>query len=244
MVLHLPIGVLAALLVLEIGVALRQIEIAQRVRVTLSGLLALTGGVAALTGWVLSTESSYGGETVELHFWLGLASAGLALTLAVWSAIPRLYGIYVANLALISVTIGAAGHLGAELTHGANWLWTPFRTASKPAAASRPAAPPVGPAPAAGLYSSVIAPILEKHCTECHGAEKRKAHLALNTLEGVWAGSDQGTVIDPAAPEQSELLRRLLLPATDDERMPPGDKPPLTPQEIDTLRDWILAGAK
>ncbi|MBL8878089.1 MAG: hypothetical protein JNG88_03125 [Phycisphaerales bacterium] len=243
MVLHVPIGVLVALLILELGIALRQIEIAQRVRIALAGLLAASAVVAAMTGWILSNESSYGGETLDRHFWLGLLTAGFSASLFGWSFRPRFYGAYITNLFLIAVAIAAAGHLGAELTHGANWLWAPFRPSQRPAAQPMRAASAAPATTAPSQYSLVVAPIFEKHCVECHGEEKNKARLRLDTYEAILAGSDQGAVIDQNSPAESELLRRLLLPSESDERMPPGENPPLTPEELDAIRAWIMAGA-
>src|SRR5262249_46221541 len=42
---------------------------------------------------------------------------------------------------------------------------------------------------------------------------------------------------------ESEMLRRLKLPADDDDHMPPSEKPQPTAEEIAAIEKWIAAGA-
>jgi hypothetical protein len=44
-------------------------------------------------------------------------------------------------------------------------------------------------------------------------------------------------------PAESELLRRLRLPADDEEHMPPAEEPQLTKEELALLERWVAAGA-
>jgi hypothetical protein len=61
-------------------------------------------------------------------------------------------------------------------------------------------------------------------------------------------GGDSGSPIDLKTPDQSELLRRVLLAHDDDEFMPPSSKKkerkPLTQEEVARLKNWIVNGAK
>ena len=95
-------------------------------------------------------------------------------------------------------------------------------------------------------YSLDVAPILAAKCFTCHGPDEssRKAGLRLDRREdALRAEEGLSAAIVPGAPDESELLRRVL--STDeDERMPPADgHEALTTQEVATLRAWIEAGA-
>ena len=86
--------------------------------------------------------------------------------------------------------------------------------------------------------------ILETRCLECHTEEQKKGNLLMTTRAGLVLGGDSGTAIKPGVPDQSELIMRLHLPASDSDRMPPKKKSePLSAEEIRVLSDWILKGA-
>ncbi|MEO8351146.1 MAG: DUF1549 domain-containing protein, partial [Chthoniobacteraceae bacterium] len=84
--------------------------------------------------------------------------------------------------------------------------------------------------------------ILAHHCTKCHGQQKQKGELRLDVKEGALKGGEDGVVLVPGKPGESELLKRVLLPAGDDDIMPPKDGP-LEAKDLDTLRRWIAEGA-
>ena len=93
------------------------------------------------------------------------------------------------------------------------------------------------------FYTARIAPIFERHCTGCHGAEKQKAGLRLDTVEHALRGAKEGEVIKPGDARASELFRRITLPAHDDEVMPSDGKPLLSADEIKLIELWISSGA-
>lgn len=93
------------------------------------------------------------------------------------------------------------------------------------------------------FYTARVAPIFEKHCTGCHGAEKQKAGLRLDTFEHALRGAESGQMIKPGDAKGSELFRRITLPATDDEVMPSDGKPLLSADEIKIIELWIASGA-
>jgi len=92
-------------------------------------------------------------------------------------------------------------------------------------------------------FATRVAPILDQHCTVCHGAEKQKGKLRLDTLAAMLAGSENGAVLTAGDPHASELFRRVILPETDEDVMPSDGKPHLSDAEIAVLEKWILAGA-
>ncbi len=94
-------------------------------------------------------------------------------------------------------------------------------------------------------FKKDIAPILEASCVKCHNEKKAKGKLNLATKEGFAKGGEDGKLVDPGKPDTSALIKVLLLPADDDNAMPPKDKAPHpTAAQIETLKKWITAGAK
>ncbi len=91
-------------------------------------------------------------------------------------------------------------------------------------------------------FAKDVQPILQKSCVECHGPEKPKGKLRLDTKEAAFQGGKGGVSIEPGKADQSELYRRISLPADNDEVMPnKGDR--LTKAQTDVIRDWINQGA-
>ncbi|MBI3853541.1 MAG: SUMF1/EgtB/PvdO family nonheme iron enzyme [Verrucomicrobia bacterium] len=91
-------------------------------------------------------------------------------------------------------------------------------------------------------FNQHIKPILESACLSCHGPEKPKGGLRLDTKANTMKGGENGIVIVPGQPEKSPLYTSTIVPPDDDKIMPPkGDK--LTKEQSDLLRDWIKAGA-
>ena len=93
-------------------------------------------------------------------------------------------------------------------------------------------------------FEAEVLPVLYRHCFSCHSEKqpKPKGELRLDSAQAI----ADGAVVVPGGPEKSELLRRVSLPHTDEEVMPPlkGGAQPLSEGERATLRAWIAAGAK
>jgi mono/diheme cytochrome c family protein len=86
--------------------------------------------------------------------------------------------------------------------------------------------------------------VLERYCAGCHGAERQKGRLRLDSLAHLLAGGASGPVVVPGDPEASPLFRRLLLPLDTEDHMPPAGKPQPSAAEIERLRAWIRAGLR
>jgi mono/diheme cytochrome c family protein len=92
-------------------------------------------------------------------------------------------------------------------------------------------------------FAKEIQPILQKACIECHGPEKQKGKLRLDSKEDAFKGGKDGVAIEPGKADKSELYRRITLPAGNDDVMPnKGDL--LTKAQTDLIRDWINQGAE
>ena len=91
-------------------------------------------------------------------------------------------------------------------------------------------------------FAKDIQPILEKSCLECHGPEKQKGKLRLDSQAALSLGGKDGAVLVPGKADKSDLFRRITLPAGNDDVMPnKGDL--LTKAQTDLIRDWINQGA-
>ncbi|MBC3784770.1 DUF1553 domain-containing protein [Spirosoma utsteinense] len=92
-------------------------------------------------------------------------------------------------------------------------------------------------------YNTQIKPLLNKNCIACHGGVKKASGFSLLFKHEALAPAKSGKpAIIPGDADGSELIRRLTL--TDPEERMPLDHPPLTPDEIDLLRNWIDQGAE
>ena len=92
------------------------------------------------------------------------------------------------------------------------------------------------------FFQARVAPILERHCTGCHGAEKQKAKLRLDSFEWLMKGAESGAIVKAGEVKGSELYRRVTLPASEEEAMPSGGKPLLSGDEVRILELWIAGG--
>jgi WD40 repeat protein len=91
-------------------------------------------------------------------------------------------------------------------------------------------------------FSTDIAPILVKNCSECHGAGKAKGKFRIDTFERLKQPGDSGKEPLVAGKPQSSELYRLLTTPDEDDRMPKkADRLPRA--QIETIRKWIAAGA-
>jgi len=73
-------------------------------------------------------------------------------------------------------------------------------------------------------YAKDVRPLFEASCLRCHGADRPKAGLRLDSLEAVLKGSKDGKVIIPGKSEKSQLV--IAVAQIDEEKsMPPKFKP-------------------
>ncbi|MSU62430.1 MAG: DUF1553 domain-containing protein [Pedosphaera sp.] len=90
-------------------------------------------------------------------------------------------------------------------------------------------------------FASEIRPLLESRCVKCHGPEKRKSGLRLDSRLGALIGGDSGPAFVAGKSVDSRLIQ-LVSDPDPDHRMPQqGD--PLSKEQIEFLRAWIDQGA-
>jgi hypothetical protein len=135
---------------------------------------------------------------------------------------------------------------------------------AQPASAAPSTATPKELPPAStkvGLtFDKDIKPLFEASCIKCHGAQKPKGNLRLDTLEGFKAGSEDGAIYKEGDSANSAIVKAIarinpktMMPPAPrkprpgpDGQMPPQQEPPkpLTPEQVGLVRAWIDQGAK
>ena len=91
-------------------------------------------------------------------------------------------------------------------------------------------------------FGAQVRPILEATCYECHGAERQKGELRLDSAEAILKGGEmEGASVVAGKPEESPLYKRTVLEADHPDIMPAkGD--PLTSEQTEILKAWIWQG--
>ena len=238
--LHLPIGIFAAVVLLECYLFLRPVSrVPGKIHFLLSAAF-FTTVFSALFGIFLSWEGGYEGNAVGFHKWAGVVTAGLILALD-WLSKSResnpgkLPTAYLAGLVVTVVAMTVTGHQGGSLTHGSGFL-----TQYNPFAAEKEVVEITEDTP---VFVSHIQPVLKDYCTQCHNPEKVKGELRLDTFEMIMAGGVNGDALVPGDSEASSMIHRIHLPVEDEEHMPPQGKPQPTEEVVQLLSWWIDQGA-
>jgi mono/diheme cytochrome c family protein len=95
------------------------------------------------------------------------------------------------------------------------------------------------PAPDAEHFEKKVRPLLAARCWQCHGPEKTRGGLRLDSAAGLQKGGDSGPAVVAGKPDESRLIQAVR--QTGDLKMPPKER--LTEQEIADLVRWVTAGA-
>ena len=89
-------------------------------------------------------------------------------------------------------------------------------------------------------FTDKVRPLLESRCISCHGPDKVKGNLRMDSRAALLKGGDSGPALVPGKPSESLLLQAVLHTRKDLE-MPPKEK--LTASDIAVLERWITDGA-
>ena len=95
-------------------------------------------------------------------------------------------------------------------------------------------------------FTNEVAPILNANCIKCHGGPpeagdgetRLEAGLNLTSYETVMVGSEYGSVVEPGNADDSMMLVMV------EEGDMPEEGDPLSPDDIATIRAWIVEGAQ
>jgi hypothetical protein len=90
----------------------------------------------------------------------------------------------------------------------------------------------------ADFFERRVRPILAEKCFACHGPEKQRSSLRLDSREALLRGGDRGKVIVPGDADNSPLVQAVR--RTGDLKMPPKEL--LSPQAVEDLVAWVRMG--
>lgn len=93
-------------------------------------------------------------------------------------------------------------------------------------------------------FEKDIKPLFEKSCVKCHGAEKQKGKLRLDTLEATLKGGENGESVVKGNSAKSSLVHTIARLDEDSAMPPDGKGEPLTKEQVGIVRAWIDQGAK
>jgi len=91
-------------------------------------------------------------------------------------------------------------------------------------------------------YLRDVKPILAKSCYACHGAEKQRSGLRLDTAAALLRGGNAGPSLVPGKSAESLVIKAVT--GADDTKVMPPKEPRLAPGQVAALRAWIDGGAK
>jgi uncharacterized membrane protein len=254
-VVHLPIGMLMIAAIFEFISRKKGLEVLQPAIAPILWWGMITAIISCIFGYLLSTSGEYSEDTLFWHQWMGIGVALVALGAWYmkknWQHDAGLKKVYMPSIYGLVILLTGTGHLGGNMTHGEDYLYTytpePFRSiAGLPPRTSGTGggAKKIENIEQALVYQDIIAPVMEQKCWSCHNANKIKGQLRMDKIELLAKGGENGPIFKANDPENSEMLKRVLLDIEDEHHMPPKGKTPMTEQEIALLHWWIKSGAK
>ncbi|MEX0669775.1 MAG: DUF1553 domain-containing protein [Pirellulales bacterium] len=92
-------------------------------------------------------------------------------------------------------------------------------------------------------FSRDIQPLLAKRCVACHGPDTQEGGLRLDEQAGATAALDSGDRAIVSGDSTASVILARITSTDPDIQMPP-EGPRLTPGQVDTIRQWIAAGAQ
>jgi uncharacterized membrane protein len=243
--LHIPIGIIVAIFVLEWLSRKEKYEHLQAA----AGFLWMTAAASAILtvilGYMHFAEGGFTGPSALQHRNTGTALA-LIITVVAALRVSKFSGNYKPVFfpaAILMVFLASiAGHYGGNLTHGSTYLVEYAPQPIRSLAGLAPRREPVENYADADPYLDLVGPMLQARCTSCHNEDKREGDLDLSSYESLMEGGENGSVVVSGRPDFSEIFNRITLPSSDDSFMPAEGKTPLTEAEVEIIEWWIAAG--
>ncbi|MFT5905935.1 MAG: mono/diheme cytochrome c family protein [Cryomorphaceae bacterium] len=241
--LHLPIGGLCIVILLQISRKCGWVEADDKLIYFLLLFTSLVACASFFTGFALSLQGGYNSELLSDHLW-SAAFYVCFLTLCAFlkdlksnnNSSPLFFNISIIG-ALVSMTF--TGHYGGLMSHGDPLA--PFFAKAE----GEHSFDSDKPTEELLVFNEVVHPILKGKCYSCHGNDKAKGKLSLNTYdEIIKGGKAAGETLIPGDHKKSLLISSLMLPLDDEKHMPPKKKTQLTSGEIEILKWWVATGAK
>lgn len=245
---HLPIGMMVLLAILEIaGIKAAYRDPVGKIRTVIVPVLTFCALVTAACGWLLATGGDYNPELLFWHRWLGVSVAALCVIMLIETRRNWLKSYFV-TLAVALITVAITGHLGGSMTYGSGYLTRyapgPIKRLLGIETASTPAPlPKISHISTAFVYPQIIQAIFTQNCISCHGQNRQKGGLRLDSYHRVMSGARGTRIVLPGQAARSVLIQRIALPVGKSHRMPPRGHRPLSAGEIAILNWWVQAGA-
>lgn len=256
---HLPIGFLIIVGIFEILKLTGRLSTSQEVIRVLLLISALSATFACIAGYFLSLEGGYNEDILEEHkmqgIWLAVFCwiAWLAKNTWLNERIGVNKILYAPSLVLSLIFMMIAGHHGGNLTHGETYLTDntpqPFRSwfgmpeKTEEEAGGTTEKPKIQNINEALVYQDIVKPIFKQKCEQCHNASKMKGNLRMDEVDLFKKGGKHGAIFVTGNVGESEFIKRILLPESDDDHMPPKGKTQITENELALMKWWIEQGA-
>jgi hypothetical protein len=254
---HLPIGFLVLIVLFELLNKYSKITISSEIFTISLLITAISASFACVLGYFLSEEGGYNKEILEEHQWQGIGLAVLTwLSYLVHSNWPRkkigfVKYLYLPLLAFSFVLMIIAGHHGGNLTHGEayltektpnpfrNWLGMPEKSDFQKDEIETKILNPTE----AQIFQDIVKPIFKQKCEQCHNSSKMKGDLRMDDIKLFIKGGKHGVIFKANDVQGSEFIKRILLPESDEEHMPPKGKTQISENELIILKWWLEQGA-
>ncbi|MEO0793830.1 MAG: DUF1592 domain-containing protein [Verrucomicrobiota bacterium] len=242
LILHLPIGALIALFVIELINWIRPNHGLDRACEILLWICTLTAVPSVIAGYMLASSGGYSESLLSRHMWLGWGTTLLCAWLLVvryWKrSKPAAIWLYRPLLFLNVILLSLAGHYGGSLTHGSDYLtkYMPVDmkqalgiepTASEKLMAEIQNAEPESVDEDALFFVNHVQPVMSQYCYSCHGPDKQKGNIRLDEL-------DFDMVNGPDAESWHTALDQI-----NAGEMPPKGKAQPTDEERRLVVDWM-----
>ena len=235
---HLPIGILL-LAALFYWLARKEKFAALQPAIRIALFWGMISAVfSCISGYLLSGSGDYDEVLVSTHQWFGISVAAVSLLAYLFYHWENGFEKWLVPVLVLLIVI--TGHLGGSLTHGSDYL---FKGLSEKDMATEKELKPIADVQKANVYADIVQPIFENRCYTCHNKSKKKGGLRLDEPSLILKGGKDGKVIVPGNADESDMIKRLLLPRNDEDHMPPKEKPQPKDNEIALLHWWITTGA-
>lgn len=243
---HFPIALILLVPILELAGLNDRLSYLSLSAGFVLGLATLGATVAATLGWCLARSGGYSGPLLTQHMW-----GGISLAAACWlcwmlraRASERGAGlIYAVALAIGVALVAWTGYRGGQVSQGKDHLTEYMPPGLRQALGLPKVVSTSSGAGANTFYGARVEPIFATRCLACHGPEKHKANLRLDSYAGLMRGGKDGPAVLAGNVQGSDLFRRITLPVDHNDFMPKEGKRPLSPDQVKLIELWIAAGA-
>jgi Fn3 associated/Planctomycete cytochrome C/Leucine rich repeat len=228
---HLPIGIYLLIVILYLLKKKFETNAIQPLLYFTVSISTMTSLLSIIAGLFLALENSYTPEDLAWHKYTAFAfGISQYILYTIFNNAKTIYTHAIVMLSTILLII--SGHLGANITHGKNYLFPDAKQVDKEMDPKKNS-----------LFEIAVQPIFQSKCTSCHNAQKSKGGLILTDSMGIKKGGEHGPILMAGNLAESKIIKSMLLPLNDKQHMPPDGKPQLSQEEKNTIRQWILSGA-